>query len=189
MDEKTRVIANDKELKIFSEPYRIKIIQTYQKYGVPLTVKQCADYMGEVPAKVHYHVKKLRSINILELDHVEVINGINAKYYYLPKTGFTVKLLDENSNLMYSQLNTVDSIIANVIDDFKKDYFIATKKAVESKTTNPSEAGLISTDYVYLSEAELHELTENITELINQHHKFDKDKKRYSILVGVAKSE
>lgn len=189
MDEKTRVIANDEELKIFSDPYRIKIIQTYRKYGVPLTVKQCADYMGEVPAKVHYHVKKLRSINILELDHIEVINGINAKYYYLPKTGFTVKLLDEKSNSIYSQLNTVDSMIINMIEDFKKDYLIATKKAIESKTTNPSEAGLISSDYVYLSEAEFNELTERITELINRHHTLDKNKKRYSILVGVSNCE
>ncbi len=189
MDENTRVITTDEELKIFSDPYRIKIIKTYQKYDVPLTVKQCADYMGEVPAKVHYHVKKLKSINVLELDHVEIINGINAKYYYLPQTGFTVKLLDENSELKYKQLNTVESIMANTFDDFRKDFSIATKKVIDSKTLAPTEVGIVSGDYVYLSKDDYYELIEKVTELIKQHSTKDKNKKRYSFLAGLAKSE
>ncbi len=37
--------------------------------------------MGEVPAKVHYHVKKLESAGILKLQHTKEINGIVAKFY------------------------------------------------------------------------------------------------------------
>lgn len=31
----------------------------------PLTVKQLADRLGEVPSKVHYHVKELERIGVL----------------------------------------------------------------------------------------------------------------------------
>ena len=189
MDDKTRVITTDEELKIFSDPYRMKIIRTYMSNGVPLTVKQCADYMGEVPAKVHYHVKKLISINVLELDHVEVINGINAKYYYLPKPYFTVKLQDKESDLLYKQLNKVEPIIANIIEDFKKDFFIASSKAVGSKTTNHKDVGVITVKDIYLSEEDFSELSEKITVLGNDYSTTDKNKKKYSLLTGIARKE
>lgn len=47
----------------------------------PATVKQIADKLGEVPANIHYHVKKLEKSNIVSLDHTEEIRGIIAKYY------------------------------------------------------------------------------------------------------------
>ncbi len=56
---KVRKISSDEEIKIFSDPYRMKIINAYIKAGKALTVKGVADLMGEVPAKVHYHVKKI----------------------------------------------------------------------------------------------------------------------------------
>ena len=43
------------------------IMKQYYKLGKPATVKQIADEMNEVPAKVHYHVKKLESVGILKL--------------------------------------------------------------------------------------------------------------------------
>lgn len=189
MDDKMRIITTDEELKIFSDPYRMKIIKTYQGYGVPLTVKQCADHLGEVPAKVHYHVKKLLSINVLELDHVEVINGINAKYYYLPKTSFTVKLQDEESEKIYKQLNKVESMIANMIDDFKKDFFISSKNAVDHKIEDPTEVGMITAKDVYLSEEDFEVLSKELSELANRYSTIDKEKKRYSLLAGFARKE
>jgi hypothetical protein len=44
-------------------------------------VKEIADLMGEVPAKVHYHVKKLEKIGLLSMVSTREINGIIAKYY------------------------------------------------------------------------------------------------------------
>ena len=70
-----------KEIKAFSDPYRMMIMKQYYKLARPATVKQIADEMGEVPAKVHYHVKKLESVGILKLKHTKEINGIIAKFY------------------------------------------------------------------------------------------------------------
>ncbi len=85
MEESVKTLSADKEIKILSDPYRVRIMNIYNGSSKPLTVKEVAVAMKEEPAKVHYHVKKLLSIDVLELDHMETINGIRAKYYRLAK--------------------------------------------------------------------------------------------------------
>jgi len=190
MDDKMRIISTEAELKIFSDPYRMKIIKTYQTFGKPLTVKQCADYMGEVPAKVHYHVMKLIGIDVLALDHVEVINGINAKYYYLPKTSFTIKLSDSESNdVLYNSLNQVEQMVVSVVDDFKKDFIQASNDAVDNKIEDPTEVGMLTSRDVYLSEEQYDELSEIITKITDNFGKHDESKKRYSFLAGFSRKK
>lgn len=75
------VLSTIEEIKVYSDPYRIQIMNTFRKQGRPSTVKEVADLMGEVPAKVHYHVKKLEKIGLLTLVSTREINGIIAKYY------------------------------------------------------------------------------------------------------------
>lgn len=75
------VLSTIEEIKVYSDPYRIQIMNTFRKQGRPSTVKEIADLMGEVPAKVHYHVKKLEKIGLLTLVSTREINGIIAKYY------------------------------------------------------------------------------------------------------------
>jgi predicted Zn-ribbon and HTH transcriptional regulator len=119
MDNNVRLIKTEEELKVFSDPYRLKIIHVFQSSSKPLTVKGCADVMGEVPAKVYYHVQKLIRIKILELDHIEVINGINAKYYKLVKERFSVKLNNDNHQNMYSQLSHVQKLLVLKLECFQ----------------------------------------------------------------------
>lgn len=73
----------------------------YFRLNKPSTVKQIADEMGDVPAKVHYHVKKLEMAGILRLNHTKEINGIIAKYY--EPTAKTYKI--ENQEIGKFQFN------------------------------------------------------------------------------------
>ncbi|MEO2213765.1 helix-turn-helix domain-containing protein [Paenibacillus amylolyticus] len=75
------VLSTIEEIKIYSDPYRIQIMNMFNRQGRPSTVKEIADQMGEVPAKVHYHVKKLEKIGLLTIVSTREINGIIAKYY------------------------------------------------------------------------------------------------------------
>ncbi|QMS85313.1 winged helix-turn-helix domain-containing protein [Candidatus Xianfuyuplasma coldseepsis] len=80
-----KVLHTDKEVRIAFDPYRIKILRLFILHkGEAMTAKQVADHLGEPPSKINYHIKKLESIDILQLDHTENINGILAKYYVLP---------------------------------------------------------------------------------------------------------
>lgn len=57
-----KVLSTIEEIKIYSDPYRIQIMNMFNRQGRPSTVKEIADQMGEVPAKVHYHVKSWRKL-------------------------------------------------------------------------------------------------------------------------------
>lgn len=96
-----KVLTTLDEIKSFTDPYRIIIMKHYFRLGKPATVKQIADEMGDVPAKVHYHVKKLEAAGILRLNHTKEINGIVAKYY--EPTAKTYKI--ENQEIGKFQFN------------------------------------------------------------------------------------
>lgn len=187
MDENIRVISSEEELKIFSDPYRLKIINVFQANKEPLTVKGCADIMGEVPAKVYYHVKKLIKIDILELDHVEIINGINAKYYKLVKDRFSVKLENSDQQNMYRQLNHVQNLLVQVLDDFKEELISSTKNAVDNMVEKDSEVGMLSGSHIYLTEEEYKEVYELLIKISDSHTEKGPEKKEYSFIGGLSR--
>lgn len=76
-----KLLSTSEEIKIYSDPYRLRILHVFRRFGKPATVKEIADELGELPAKVHYHVKKLEKIGLLSLVNTKEINGIVAKYY------------------------------------------------------------------------------------------------------------
>ncbi len=187
MDDNLRVISTKEELKIFSDPYRMKIIRTFQKSSTPLTVKGCADLMGEVPANVHYHVKKLLKVNILELDHIEVINGINAKFYKLPKTSFTISLKEDDGIELYQRLTQVHNLVSRLMDDFKEDFMKSSSYAVEHKVKGESEIGMMSAKSVYLTEEEFNKISKMLSEIPDDYKEDGENKILYSFLGGLAK--
>jgi Predicted transcriptional regulators len=89
--EETKELNTVEEIKVLSDPFRYKILNCFYKVGVPSTVKQIADNLGEVPAKVHYHVKKMEKTGILILTHTKEVNGIVAKYYEPTAKRFEIK--------------------------------------------------------------------------------------------------
>lgn len=185
-----RVIKTEEELKVFNDPYRMKIIRTFQQSEDPLTVKACADIMGEVPAKIHYHVKKLIDIEILELDHVEVINGINAKYYKLPKRSFTISLEESENDNSLSHLSHVHTIIKNMIDEFKDSFMKSSARAAEQKLKEAHETGFIVSNSVELTKEEFKEVSAYLAELKDK-YKHTKDdgmeKTTYTFIAGLSK--
>ena len=188
MDEKdTRIISTGEELKIFSDPYRMEIINTYRSQDKALTATGCANIMGENPAKIHYHVKKLLKINILALDHVKVINGINAKYYKLPKPNFTIRLKDEEQQKMYSSLNKVESIVVNLIDTFKSNFIKAAQKAIDDKVKDETEVGRVGTTELYLSKEDYKKLKVDLYDLLEKYDTIDESKKKYYFLGGISR--
>jgi hypothetical protein len=187
MDEKnTRIISTGEELKIFSDPYRMEIINTYRSKEEALTATECAYLMGEIPSKIHYHIKKLLKINILTLDHVKVINGINAKYYKLSKSNFKIRLKDEKQQKMYSGLNKHESVVVNMIDTFKSDFIKAAQKAIDDNITDEAEVCKVGTTRLYLSEEDHKKILDDMEELLQKYTLDDDEgKKKYDFFGGI----
>lgn len=189
MTDNIRYISTEEELKILSDPFRLRIISAYVEHEKPLTVKGCADIINEIPSKVHYHIKKLIKIGILALDHIEVINGINAKYYYLPKTSFELKIEDTTSAGMEKNLDLLTNVSISQIENFRMDFINSMQTAIKDKVESKYDVGYVSTSHLYLSEEEHDELQKMVFDFIVGKQAFDSNKRKYSYLLGVARKK
>lgn len=179
-----RNIQSDEEIKIFSDPYRMRIINAYIKAGGPLTVKGVADLMGEVPAKVHYHVKKLISIDILKLDHTEVINGITAKYYALTTESFRVAY--QNTSNQKALFDSTTNMILSVVDEFKTD-IIHNAEYIKGhlKEDKDPKNGFFTKEALYLNPDDYENFEDELAALYKKYrHKQSDNAKAYDMFVG-----
>lgn len=87
----TMTLTTIEEIKTYSDPYRLRIITFLRNSREEATVKEIADYLGEVPAKIHYHIKKLERAGIIELVRTKEVKGIIAKYYYLTANNYLIE--------------------------------------------------------------------------------------------------
>lgn len=182
-----RLIQTNEEFKIFANQYRMKIIDVYTEYNKPMTVKMVADILGEVPAKIHYHVQKLLKIEILVLDHIEIINGINAKYYVLKDQFFRISIQDDTSPKMKSfQVDATVNVFAKYLSSFKFDII---QRAENAKLAGnfQKDDGFILYRKVYLTEDELNEFKGIVDNFINKHRDSDNSKNKFSIISGSMK--
>lgn len=189
MEQDTRIISTAEELKVVSDPFRLRIIGAYRESLEPLTVKGCADVLGEVPAKVHYHVKKLLAIDILELDHVEVVNGINAKYYKLQKQKIKLQLKETDDEGLATSLKHLNSLVISQLENFKIDFINMSRETFARKEKSPYETGWISSTHLYLSEAEFDELQAYIFNKVAKFDKRDDKKRRYVFMNGLSRKD
>lgn len=172
-----------KEIKIISNPIRMKVLKNYYTYGAPATVKQMAVHMGEVPANIHYHVKKLLEIKVLELDHTESVNGIIAKFYV--PTAKTIKIDDEDSDHINGIIDEKELILKNLFDQAKGEF-------VENMSSGDkhSEAGTVVYTQVDLSETELEEVLGFIKEISERKGRGGEDDfKKYLFFSGIVRLE
>ncbi len=184
MENNIRVITTKEELKIFSDLYRQEIISVYQTSSKPLTVKQVADMLGDNPGKVDYHVKKLLGIEILELDHIEAINGIQAKYYKLKKLFFEVNLRDDQNSKSLDHVDYVTQLLIKSVDAFKEELILHSERVKNDEVTEKKE-GMLAKREVFLSPEEYQKVTDLILHISNTYSEFDKTKKKYSFMGGL----
>ena len=189
MTDNIRYIGTEEELKILSDPFRLRIISTYVEHEKPLTVKGCADILNEIPSKVHYHIKKLLKIGILELDHIEVINGINAKYYFLPKTNFELRVDETTSAGLEKNLELLTNISISQIENFRMDFINSMQSAIKNKVESRYDVGYVSTSHLYLSEEEHDQLQKMIFDFIVGKQAYDSNKRKYSYILGLTKKK
>jgi len=171
------------EIKIISNPIRMRVLRNYYAYGKPATVKQMAQYMDEVPANIHYHVKKLVEIGILALHHTESVNGITAKFY-LP-TAKSIKIEDENNTINDGYINEKEIIISNIFDESKQ-VFVQSMRA----SSDEEEQGTLVATRIQLSQNEYHDVLKYITDLVEKKREEEtSDEKEYLFFAGIIETE
>src|ERR1700737_2475594 len=72
-------IETIEQLRAIADVLRLRIIDLLQHQ--PMTVTQLGDMLEMAPAKVHYHVRELEKVGLLELVETREKGGILEKYY------------------------------------------------------------------------------------------------------------
>lgn len=114
---KSITITNEADIKLLSDPYRIRILDTFKSFGRSATVKQVADRLGDTSAKVTFHVKKLIGLGLLTLDHTEMVNGIVAKFYQLEYETIHVEPQDASRTVEFRPM--LDTLLRMLQQDLR----------------------------------------------------------------------
>lgn len=169
----TKVLSSIEEVKAISDPYKFRILKTFYSINEPATVKQIADCLKEVPAKVYYHVKKMEKLDILKLIYTKEINGIIAKYYEPTAEHFEVKCGDElddaNKTVM---LGETQRMLAEIYSNSKNIFLEEVNFSV--KNDKKTEGKLTLSD-LYLTEQQAEEFSKYVEEFVVKHKIKDKN--------------
>jgi len=186
--EKVKVLTTLEEVKAISDPFKYRILTSFYKLKEPATVKQIADTMNEVPAKVHYHVKKMEQAGILMLSHTKEINGIIAKYYEVTAENFEIKcekeLAEPNKKLMLAESQRM---IAELYENSKNTFL--DQLSYSSEINEKTSVRLMMKD-LYLTEEEGEEFFQYISDFIDKYSQEDRnteDRKKHHYFTSLFK--
>ena len=143
-------LKTPEEIKIYSDPYRLKIFYTFNRFGRPATSKEVADAMGEVPSKVYYHVKKLESIKLLKIVETREINGIVAKYYEPFKGNIRLKQEDIEPDVKKVYVSETQKLVQEMYEMSKRKFL----DSIDSDSEHGSSQLTHNTLYLTKDEAD-----------------------------------
>lgn len=173
-------IETEEAYRVVIEPYRVKIMKAFENYGRAATVKEIADVLGDSAAKVSYHFKKMQSIDMFELEHEELINGIKAKYYQLKYDSINIngyKVVNEKDDKASQYLN----LLYGIIDDFKLDVKELLNSQQEKSITGSC---MMTSQDIYLTEEEHKAFVEEYNAFIEKYSEKREATNRYAVLVA-----
>lgn len=166
MEEKI-ILTTLEEIKAFSDPFRYKIMMSFYKIKEPATVKEIAVAMNEVPANVYYHVKKLEKVGILKLMYTKEIKGIIAKYYEPTAATFDIEFPSELADSSKKLLLAESQLMLAQLYDESKNIFL--EHLSYDTITKEKTKGVISMDYLYLTDAEAMDFNDYIKNFMDKH--------------------
>lgn len=161
-------LISKKELDIYMNPMRQKLLRQLSIANIPMTPKMLADKLQISASGVQHHIKKLMLLGLIELDHTEIINGITASFYKPAQVTVQIGLTQSDALAEQREVLIQDSI-AQVYDGFQKQMKKRIDLQGDNDPDNLQKWGDILSGVVHLSEQQSNSLMKLITEFIEQH--------------------
>lgn len=117
---KEKVLSSLEEIKVISDPFRLNILFIFAEDQTPLTVKQIAVELNEGASKVHYHVKELERIGVLEIVETKEKAGIMEKFYLPTAEVFKVEKSIGTPEDQQNHLLAGDNVFQAIKEDFAR---------------------------------------------------------------------
>lgn len=161
MARKTVTLTGEKELRIFMEPLRQRMLRTMEIIGEPVTSKKLADAMGITPSSAKHHLTKLESIGLVGVHHTRQIHGITAVFYaLLPVTvGIGVNREDHREER--------DAIAGNLVASVYKGFCDKMPRGHEHPEAEPFW-GDVMTGAVHLTQEQANDLRDVIARFVDE---------------------
>ena len=152
----TIVLTGKRELDIYVNPQRQRLLRCMRLAQTPRTAKWLADEMGISASAVQHHLKKLMELGIVAISHTERIHGITASYYKALSVTVSIGgargglLKDENAGQRLALMqNSVSAALQGFSEYCKNSVECAEEKA---------QHGDVLSGIIYLSPGEAREL-------------------------------
>ncbi|OWZ84401.1 winged helix-turn-helix domain-containing protein [Natranaerobius trueperi] len=155
----TKVLNTSEQISAYSDPYRIKILSEFYRLERPATEKEIADYIGDDPKIVHYHIKKLESSGILQLIKTKSVNGTTTTYYEPSAKKFKIERKDINDSTENEYQTQVEKAVHSTFE-YSKSILLTNIRNREKY--NDEENGSISSVTVQLTPDEMQEFREYV---------------------------
>jgi DNA-binding transcriptional ArsR family regulator len=167
-------IREVEQLKVISDPLRIKIL--WEILDEAKTGKILSDLL-EVPApKIHYHLKELERVGLINVERTEEKNGIVQKFYRPVAHSFSIaEILPDQRLAVRDELS--DALKENILVSLEKTKSMVRKLDPEilAYSDSPLKFGYrhvkLSSDQVKL----LHDKAKEISDLISEFKKNESD--------------
>lgn len=153
-------IQDGKQLEIYMHPKRQQILHELSVQGGPMTAKMLSDALGMTPSSAKHHVARLVELQVVEVDHTELIHGITATYYRKRLVTVSFSSLAEEKRKLAS-----DVVTKQIHDDFYK------KAQSFTDENGHFQADQLSGGVVHLSKSEADELYKLIRAFIDEKEK------------------
>lgn len=170
-------LDGEEQLRIFSLPLRQRIMRDMQKAGRPQTAKQIADRLGITPSSAQHHLKKLESIGLVELDHIESINGIQAKFMRASDVIVSIgqQIADDTAFAR-------DALMKGHLMEAYEEYQRVVEYARENNHQGTESGNDLCTDIVHLTEKQAVELRKMLLEYTQKHKNAGEGTKPWQIV-------
>lgn len=160
-------VTDPEALKSLAIPERVKILELFEDLE-PRTAKQIATELGENAARLHYHVKELVRVGLLEQVDTRVKGSIVEKYYEPVAKVIQVKLqlmIEENaqqlSDVMFTPFRTTEKDLMRTLNHFVASDHDVRKEYKDTFAFNITE--------FYLNQEERNQLVSEISELLQKY--------------------
>lgn len=178
------VIASKKDLLTYMNPVRQELLRFLMVSREPMTSKMLADRLQISASGVQHHLEKLKALELVELDHTEMIHGITARFY--KATSATVQIgLDRDKTLTSQKQVLLQQAIARTYDRF----WAQNQQGQAAEQASPGQWGDILCGVMHLDSEESQELMDIIRAFIEKHASPAKDKSAWEYALVLYNTE
>lgn len=152
-------IETVEQMRAMADLLRIRIVDSLKKRA--MTVTQLGEELGLAPAKVHYHVRELERVGLLELVETREKGGILEKYYQPIAYEISV-----NRMLLSVSRDESQAMLRALFDQLSDGYLSAFRRAVENQDVTQADCMVLLLSHLSMTDDEQHQLLAQIDKLI-----------------------